>query len=80
MAKFILLEPKEEPDAPAGATDDHAYVLHTETPRFLMQFVPGGRGDQGVMLIDQTDDRALVSRLAREACNFFCGEGNCDER
>lgn len=56
---FILLEERDNPD--------RAFVMHTTTPRFLMEFIPGGEGD--FIPIDRAytaDELAMHKSRARE--------------
>jgi hypothetical protein len=62
LPKFLLC------DDHAGMKEDGCFVLHTPTPRFLMEFVPGGEGE--FRLIDPpTDDLAAIKEQAREFFN-----------
>jgi hypothetical protein len=53
--------------------EDHCFVMHTHTPRFIMEMVPGGHG--GVRTADgESPDSPKVLRAVVAACAWFDGE------
>lgn len=54
--------------------NDRMFVLHTQTPRFLLEFVPGGEGE--CLPIDFAPEEVLAP-LRAQARDFYCGEVDC---
>lgn len=57
--------------------DDRMFVFHTQQPRFLMEFVPGGEGE--CLMIDPAPED-VVAPLRAQARDFFNEELDCQSR
>ena len=63
LPKFFLCDQNSETD------NDRIFVLHCQSPRFLMEFVPGGEGD--LLMIDTGAKAAEVDEAKKRARDFF---------
>ena len=70
LPKFLVCLPC--PVETAHCDDERSFVMHTQHPRFLMEFTPGGEGE--LLLLDGEGDDVKLEKLRVEARAFFCGE------
>jgi hypothetical protein len=61
--------PREPRPEHTALEEDRVFVMHTERPRFVLEFV--GETEGNLRLIDQSDDEAELLKLRQQARSYF---------